>query len=90
MNLYTAGTLIRMTAEVTDTATGNLVDTAMTCSVLPPNGSPESVAVTRDSLGRYHADYTPSVRGLHRYEFVGTTPAAVVRQGQFLVNLVPF
>lgn len=89
MNYYTAGTQIRLTAEIRAAADNALTDGTLTCSVIPPRGTPESVPVTRDSAGRYSADYTPTVRGLHRYQFVSADPA-VASLGQFFVTLAPW
>jgi hypothetical protein len=73
--MYVVGAPAHLTATFTD-STGTLVDpTAVTVAITKPDGTAAAgspFTAVRDSLGKYHYDYTTTVAGIHQYYFAGT------------------
>lgn len=68
------GAVYRSTLTVMD-STGLLVDPATkVLTVTLPDQTTATPAVTRDSLGTFHADYTMTLEGLHKFLWVSTGP----------------
>lgn len=66
--------------------TSALVDPgAVTVTVKRPNGTTESIATTRESLGVYFCQYSIKESGAHYYRFFGSTPADKSDEGSFTV-----
>jgi hypothetical protein len=73
--------------SVTNTDVGNLEDpTSVGCAVTTPTGDITNPGTVRDGVGQYHANYTTTEPGVHRYEFVGTGAASAVVVGEFDVT----
>lgn len=86
MNQYTVGTNIVLTATFRD-ATGALADpTAVTATIMLPNGTKAIVAATKTAVGIYTANYTPTVNGLHGYRFEGAGAVVAAAEGAFLAQ----
>ena len=90
---YTADTLIQLSASFTAIGTNTLIDpTSVTCRIEDPVGNIIDVSnyVQNPSLGVYTVTYTPLLRGVYRYEFIGSGSVQVAQIGRFTVNQVPF
>lgn len=90
MRQYTVGTLIRLSAKIS-TAAGALADpTTTVCKVKAPDGTVAQPSVTRDSQGMFHADFLPTILGLHMHEFIATGAVQATAVGQFMVTQTTF
>jgi hypothetical protein len=87
MNSYPMDTSLRLTGTFTIVSSGALADpTIVTSTLVDPNGTTTTPTTTRNSLGVFYIDVTPTVYGIWTYRFNGT--GAVVAQGeqQFFVQ----
>lgn len=72
VGVYDIGDTVRLTGTFTDNA-GTVADpTTVTVTVTNPAGVVTNPAATKDSVGVYHVDLTPTVSGTWRYSFSGT------------------
>jgi hypothetical protein len=88
MNQYIANNLIRLVSTIV-TLDGLPVDaTSIACKVETSDGvvTDLSSGIIRDSVGKYHVDYLPTIVGLVMYEWIGTGTVEVVGQRQFIVK----
>jgi hypothetical protein len=66
------GDVVTRTVTVTDAVTQALVDpTTVTCTIILPDGSTTPATVIRKSQGLYQFSYTPTVTGMHRFNWQG-------------------
>ena len=89
-NKYTKGTLVRMQASFSVVGGSASDPTTVAASVKDPTGALSSPQVVRDGIGAYHADFTPSLPGVHYYRFTGTGGLTVAAEGAFVVVLSNF
>lgn len=90
MNTYIVGQPIELQDVITNPRTDALTDDGTTnVTVYLPNGTTETPAVIRDSLGTYLATFTPSVSGWHEYIFRSTNTGAGAGRSRFYVSPVP-
>ncbi len=86
MNSYIIGESVRLKAEFTD-ANGTLADpTTVTVSIKAPGATAVSYSGVKDSVGKYHYDYDPTVAGQHEYKWLGTGTVKTAGQGSFYVE----
>lgn len=70
--IYPTQSVARLSVSFTSSA-GTLTDpTTVTLTITLPDASTSSPAVTKDSTGKYHYDYTVVQTGRHVYRFQGT------------------
>ena len=89
-NTYDIGDLVRITSAFT-TQAGTAVDpSTVTARVKDPSGTttvftyPASVA--KDATGDYHADFVPTLAGVHYYRWEGTGSAVAASEAFFYVQ----
>lgn len=64
-----------------------LVDpSTVTLTISKPIGSNATPSVTRESLGTYIANFTPTVSGSHKYKWVSSGGVVSVDDGAFFVE----
>ena len=92
MNKYTAETLIRLSALITQAGNVAIDPTTLTFKIQDPQGTITDLsgAVQKDGVGNYHVDYVPTIAGKYQYEWIGTGAAQVASIAQFQVSQVPF
>lgn len=85
---YTIGNTVRLSVEFRDSA-GTLVDpTEVTCRVRSQRAAAaKALTVTRDAVGRYHADVTPDDHGTWAYRFKSTGDVVSSAEGMFTVDI---
>ncbi len=96
VNIYDNGDLIIVSAVFTDSVGAAIDPSTVTFKFKDPAGTTTTylygtdAELVRDSVGNYHVDLSPTVRGdyLYRYESTGTGQAAEehsfsVRRGNF-------
>ena len=54
---------------------GNFIDATVVLTITLPNGTTVVPSVTHDSLGHYHVDYTFTLEGLYKFQWVSTGPS---------------
>jgi len=94
---YFIGDTATLTAVFTDTISGTVVDpAAVTLSVQAPNGAETdypydagSGIITRESDGRYRAEYPIAQAGQYRYRWRSVGPDGV-ETGSFRSHRTPF
>ena len=80
------GNQIRMSATFRNADTEALADpTSVTAGVREPDGTIASVSATRESLGLFHADFTPTKIGDHVFRFVGSGDVVAANEARFRV-----
>lgn len=88
MNQYTIGTLVRISAVITN-LTGIPVDpTAVTAKIMDQSGTVTDLSgqVARDALGNFHVDFIPNALGTYQYEFQGSGSVMISGTGEFTVK----
>lgn len=89
MNTYDIGDLIRLSAAFD--VSGPTDPTTLVFEIREPDGTTTThtygvgVEIVRDSLGRFHLDWSADLPGLHLYRVAGTGAAQAVEQGAFRV-----
>ena len=88
MNVYSVGTLVRLTFAVTAGSGAPAAPSTVALTLRSPDGSVTdlSAAVVNDGVGLYHADYLPSEVGVYLYYWVAAGAADVTEQGKFQVT----
>jgi hypothetical protein len=83
-NSYLPGTLVRMSAtfEVGTTATD---PGTVAASLKDPSGALTVLTAVRDGVGLYHADFTPTLPGVHYYRFTGVQGLTAAGESAFVV-----
>lgn len=90
VNVYYAGTTVRLKVVFSDPETAVAVDpTTVTIKTKDPSGTTTSQSVTKDSTGHYHSDVTVSVVGEWSWEAIGTGTYAGLNVGSFKVLTNP-
>jgi hypothetical protein len=89
VNIYTANTLLTLTAVFTTPAGVSVSPTTVVCKVKDPAGNITAPAVS-GSAGSYTAQFTPTLAGPYSYEFIGSGVAVASQVGTFLVNQLTF
>ena len=85
INQYLLGNMIRLSVSFQDSE-GELVDpTSVTLEIKRPDGVTEMPTPSKEAVGKYYFDYTPSVIGMHYYNFQGFGAVVAMSQGQFLI-----
>lgn len=84
---YTIGNTVRLSVEFLDAA-GALVDpTDVTCRLRGPESlAAISLPVTKESVGKYHADALAEAAGVWFYRFAGSGTVDAAVEGSFIVN----
>lgn len=82
LNEYTLGSTVRLSFSFSVDGVGTNPGT-VTLEVRSPDGTITNPAVVSDGGGHYHADFTPTVSGVHFYystgsNFVGLPAASTV------------
>lgn len=91
MGRYELGNVITISAEFTDTTTGDFVDpTTLTADVKDPLGETTTYIVTagqivRDELGKFSLDLQPNIRGVWTYKFIGVGANKGSKEGAFSI-----
>ena len=88
-NTYDIGDLVRITSAFT-TQAGTAVDpSTVTARVKDPSGTTTvftyPATVTKDSTGNFHADFVPTLAGVHYYRWEGTGAAVAASESFFYV-----
>lgn len=92
MNSYTSNNAIRLAVIVTASAGGQPIDpTSIRLDMEDPSGAITDLSSTivKDSVGNYHADYTPLLVGVYLYSWIGTGAAIFATNGKFNVTQAP-
>lgn len=92
MNEYITGNVIVITGAFANAA-GEADDPSnVYCKVKLPNGTVQDVSSTivKQSTGNYTANFSPSLVGLHTYEWLGTGAIVAATQVQFYVTATTF
>ena len=90
INTYRVGALVLLSAVFTVASTAT-DPTSVTGKIILPDGTEDDLTIaTKDSVGHYHADYSPLVAGEYLYEIVGTGTCQAAATGQFQVLPNPF
>ena len=89
---YDIGDLARVTAAFTDGATGAAIDpTAVELTYKDPSGILTTLvygvgAISKDSVGNYHADINVTLAGTWTYRWFSTGTGQAASEGLFLVR----
>jgi hypothetical protein len=89
-NTYDIGDLVRIASAFTTHAGAAVDPTAVTARVKDPSGTvtvftyPATVA--KDATGSYHADFVPTLPGVHHYRWEGTGAAVAASESFFYVQ----
>jgi hypothetical protein len=70
--MYVVGSPVHLTTTFTDATNAPVDPTAVTVAITLPDGTTGGGSATRDSTGKYHYDYTPTLSGIHQFYFAGT------------------
>ena len=87
MNNYNIATLVRCAAVVQDLSGNPITPSIISAKLLTPANTiiDMSASVVTDSVGNFHFDYTPTIRGVHSYEYLFSGTAIISATGQFNV-----
>lgn len=81
------GNIIRISGAFTDVNGAAVDPTTVTLRIKPPSGSTVVVTnATKDSVGNYHYDYTPTLKGKHYYRWEGTGACVTANEGDFQIE----
>jgi hypothetical protein len=84
-NSYVTGTLVRLSA-VFQQAGANVDPGLVVAQLKDPSGTLTALTTLRDGVGLYHADFTPSLAGVHYYRFTGSQGVTVANESAFVVS----
>lgn len=90
MNAYILGTTVRLSSTISANG-ANTSPTSLTAVVRDPSGATTALTPTNDGTGLYHADFTPTVAGVHIFRYVatgfpGAASASVASESPFYVS----
>lgn len=83
---YILGNVLRLSAAFTNAAGAPADPTSTDVAITQPDGVATSATLVKDSVGNYHADFTPTQAGLHIYRITGTGVVAAANEQSFIVQ----
>ena len=84
-NVWDIGDAIVLHGEFRNRA-GALTDATVVCKVRHPDGTVETVTVTKTTTGTYEATFLPSVAGAHQYRMAATGGVTTAAEDTFRVR----
>lgn len=88
---FIVGQVVILEDVITNPALADVLtdDGSEACVVYLPDGTTVAPVVTRESLGTYTAQFTPTLTGNHEYVFTSTGLGAGAGRGRFYVSPTP-